>query len=182
MYFYFPDPLFTPAASSLGPEGRDGDGGQPDHGSAPAAGAPAPAIANVLRSAALRPMDGLHGFPYGFAKGDWGMHPEGGVWKHGAAAPKRATAPEAETARESSAAKPGLRKVQAGPHIEIHARDMRLDDVARERLARIAARYFKATHRKLVLTGGTRVIATYARELQRRGQAMVARPSQPSKQ
>jgi hypothetical protein len=73
------------------------------------------------------------------------------------AAPKRATAPEAETARESSAAgKPGLRKVQAGPHIEIHARDMRLDDVARERLGRIADRYFKATHRKLVLTGGTR--------------------------
>ncbi len=71
--------------------------------------------------------------------------------------PKSGTEPEAHTARENSApGKPNLRKVPAGPHIEIHARDMRLDDVARERLGRIATRYFKATRRKLVLTGGTR--------------------------
>jgi hypothetical protein len=69
-----------------------------------------------------------------------------------------ATQAEELTTRETIAtpSPSAPRKVKAGPHLEIHARDMRLDDVARERLERIAARYFKATRRKLVLTGGTR--------------------------
>ena len=36
------------------------------------------------------------------------------------------------------------------------ARDLRLDDTAGERLSRIAQRYFTATRRRLVVTGGTR--------------------------
>ncbi|MEO5860661.1 MAG: hypothetical protein ABIR33_17145 [Pyrinomonadaceae bacterium] len=74
-----------------------------------------------------------------------------------AAETKSATEAEGQTAREIGASrKPNLLKVKASRHIEVHARDMRLDDTARERLERIAARYFKATRRKLVLTGGTR--------------------------
>lgn len=50
----------------------------------------------------------------------------------------------------------GVRRVRSGPHIEVVARDLRLTDIARERLERIAARYHKATGRRLVVTGGTR--------------------------
>jgi hypothetical protein len=49
-----------------------------------------------------------------------------------------------------------VRKVQSGPHLEVVARDLRLDDTSSERLARIARRYFEATRRRLVVTGGTR--------------------------
>ncbi len=49
-----------------------------------------------------------------------------------------------------------VRKVRSGPHLEVVARDLRLDDTASERLERIAQRYFAATRRRLVVTGGTR--------------------------
>lgn len=50
----------------------------------------------------------------------------------------------------------GVSRVRSGAHIEVVARDLRLTEVARERLERIAARYHKATRRRLVITGGTR--------------------------
>lgn len=49
-----------------------------------------------------------------------------------------------------------VRKIRSGPHLEVVARDLRLDDTASERLERIAQRYFAATRRRLVVTGGTR--------------------------
>lgn len=49
-----------------------------------------------------------------------------------------------------------VRKIRSGPHLEVVARDLRLDDTAGERLERIAQRYFTATRRRLVVTGGTR--------------------------
>lgn len=49
-----------------------------------------------------------------------------------------------------------VKKVRSGPHLEVVARDLRLDDTSRERLERIAQRYFEATRRRLVVTGGTR--------------------------
>jgi hypothetical protein len=49
-----------------------------------------------------------------------------------------------------------VRKIHSGPHLEVVARDLRLDDAAGERLERIAQRYFTATRRRLVVTGGTR--------------------------
>jgi hypothetical protein len=49
-----------------------------------------------------------------------------------------------------------VRKVGSGPHLEVVARDLRLDATSSERLARIAQRYFEATRRRLVITGGTR--------------------------
>ena len=49
-----------------------------------------------------------------------------------------------------------VKKIHSGPHLEVVARDLRLDDTSRERLDRIAQRYFEATRRRLVVTGGTR--------------------------
>lgn len=49
-----------------------------------------------------------------------------------------------------------VKKVRSGPHLEVVARDLRLDDTSRERLERIAQRYFDATRRRLVVTGGSR--------------------------
>jgi hypothetical protein len=49
-----------------------------------------------------------------------------------------------------------VRKIRSGPHLEVVARDLRLDDTSSERLERIAQRYFEATRRRLVITGGTR--------------------------
>ncbi len=49
-----------------------------------------------------------------------------------------------------------VKKIHCGPHLEVVARDLRLDDTSRERLERIAQRYFEATRRRLVVTGGTR--------------------------
>lgn len=49
-----------------------------------------------------------------------------------------------------------VRKIRSGPHLEVVARDLRLDDTSSERLGRIAQRYFEATRRRLVITGGTR--------------------------
>jgi TusA-related sulfurtransferase len=49
-----------------------------------------------------------------------------------------------------------VKKIHSGPHLEVVARDLRLDDTSRERLERIAQRYFEATRRRLVVTGGTR--------------------------
>ncbi|MFT3772264.1 MAG: hypothetical protein QM820_43230 [Minicystis sp.] len=49
-----------------------------------------------------------------------------------------------------------LRRVRGGMYLEIKARDLRLREADEEKLRRIAARYFKATRRRLVVTGGTR--------------------------
>ena len=49
-----------------------------------------------------------------------------------------------------------LRKIAGTMHMEVRARDLRLTPSNAQRLKRIAARYFKATHKRLVVTGGTR--------------------------
>ncbi len=49
-----------------------------------------------------------------------------------------------------------LRKVAGNMHMEVLARDLRLTDTNAERLKKIASRYFKATRKRLVVTGGTR--------------------------
>jgi hypothetical protein len=49
-----------------------------------------------------------------------------------------------------------LQKVAGTNHMEVLARDLRLTDTNAKRLARIAARYHKATKKRLVVTGGTR--------------------------
>lgn len=54
------------------------------------------------------------------------------------------------------------RKVTGNMYMEVLARDLRLSDVNAARLKRIAARYFKATRKRLVVTGGTRTPARQA--------------------
>lgn len=49
-----------------------------------------------------------------------------------------------------------LRRVRGGMHLEVKARDLRLRGADEEKLRRIAGRYFKATRKRLVVTGGTR--------------------------
>lgn len=49
-----------------------------------------------------------------------------------------------------------LRKVKGTMHMEILARDLRLSEANAKRLERIAARYYKATRKRLVVTGGSR--------------------------
>jgi hypothetical protein len=49
-----------------------------------------------------------------------------------------------------------LRKVKGTMHMEILARDLRLTEANSKRLERIAARYYKATKKRLVVTGGSR--------------------------
>jgi hypothetical protein len=47
-------------------------------------------------------------------------------------------------------------KVAGTHHMEVLARDLRLTDTNADRLRRIATRYWKATRKRLVVTGGTR--------------------------
>jgi hypothetical protein len=61
-----------------------------------------------------------------------------------------------------------LRKVAGTTSMDVVARDLRLTDTNAERLKRIAARYFRATHKRLVVTGGTRTP-------QRQAQLMLAK-------
>lgn len=49
-----------------------------------------------------------------------------------------------------------LQRVKGNMHIEVLARDLRLTASDTERLKRIGARYFKATRKRLIVTGGTR--------------------------
>lgn len=49
-----------------------------------------------------------------------------------------------------------LHKVKGTMHMEILARDLRLTEANTKRLERIAARYYKATKKRLVVTGGSR--------------------------
>lgn len=77
------------------------------------------------------------------------------------AGPKRRPAREVKVDADkpssgSKASSDGPRRVRSGAHIEVLARDLRLTDVAREKLERIAARYHKTTKKRLVVTGGTR--------------------------
>lgn len=55
-----------------------------------------------------------------------------------------------------------LRKVKGNMHMEILARDLRLTESNTKRLERIAARYYKATKKRLVVTGGMRPPARQA--------------------
>jgi hypothetical protein len=48
------------------------------------------------------------------------------------------------------------KKVKGNAHMEVIARDLKLSDVRAARLDRIATRYFDATKRRLVITGGSR--------------------------
>jgi hypothetical protein len=54
-------------------------------------------------------------------------------------------------------------RVRGGLHVEVLARDLRLSDVRAARLEAIATRYFEATKRRLVITGGTRSADRQAR-------------------
>jgi hypothetical protein len=49
-----------------------------------------------------------------------------------------------------------LRRIAGNMHMEVLARDLRFTPSNAQRLKRIAARYFKATRARLVVTGGTR--------------------------
>lgn len=64
----------------------------------------------------------------------------------------------AKSASEQQDKKGGeaLQRVKGNMHIEVLARDLRLTALDTERLKRIAARYYKATRKRLVVTGGTR--------------------------
>jgi len=53
-------------------------------------------------------------------------------------------------------------RVRSSPQLGVEARELVLTALARERLERIAGRYFKATGRRLVVTGGTRTPARQA--------------------
>ena len=55
-----------------------------------------------------------------------------------------------------------LRKVKGNMHLEILARDLRLTESNTKRLERIASRYYKATKKRLVVTGGMRPPARQA--------------------
>lgn len=55
-----------------------------------------------------------------------------------------------------------LRPVKGTMHMEILARDLRLTDANAQRIERIAARYYKATRNRLVVTGGSRTPARQA--------------------
>ncbi len=93
-------------------------------------------------------------------------------------APAAAPAPAATTSAPSAApsssaaakttAPATLHRIRGGAHIEVHARDLRLADTQRDRLMRIAERYFKVTKRKLVITGGSR-------SAQRQAELMIAK-------
>jgi hypothetical protein len=66
---------------------------------------------------------------------------------------------EASSAKGEPGAKGGgdeLRRVTGTMHMEVLARDLRLTAADAERLKRIAARYYKATRKRLIVTGGTR--------------------------
>jgi hypothetical protein len=70
-----------------------------------------------------------------------------------------------------------VRPVAATTHMEVLARDLRLTDANAERLKRIAARYHKATRKRLVVTGGTRPPERQAQLMYdklRRGEDVVA--------
>ncbi len=78
-----------------------------------------------------------------------------------AAAPSKKQTAAKATATDTPAAKSTataatLQRIRGGTHIEVHARDLRLADTAKDRLFRIAERFFKATGRKLIITGGSR--------------------------
>src|SRR4051794_30144172 len=49
-----------------------------------------------------------------------------------------------------------MRRVRPGPHLVVIANDPRLGAASLVKLERIAARYFKATGRRLTITGGRR--------------------------
>lgn len=62
----------------------------------------------------------------------------------------------AELPASAQAGSDALHKVASTTHMEVLARDLRLTDANAARLKRIASRYFAATRRQLVVTGGTR--------------------------
>jgi hypothetical protein len=77
-----------------------------------------------------------------------------------AKAPEKPRAePEGRASASASASKAAdepLQRVAGNMYMEVKARDLRLSPSNTQRLKRIAARYFKATRKRLVVTGGTR--------------------------
>jgi hypothetical protein len=69
---------------------------------------------------------------------------------------KEGTRAEADARGGSKSADEPLRRIAGTMHMEVLARDLRLTEANAQRLKRIAARYFKATRKRLVVTGGTR--------------------------
>jgi hypothetical protein len=66
--------------------------------------------------------------------------------------PGRVDAP----AKAAPPAKRTMRRVRKTARIETHARDLRLDAEAMDRLERIAQRYYEKTKKRLIVTGGMR--------------------------
>jgi hypothetical protein len=67
-----------------------------------------------------------------------------------------AAEPRVELGSHRAAAGHATRRVRRNARVEIHARDLRLEADAMDRLERIAARYYARTHRRLIITGGQR--------------------------
>ncbi len=65
-------------------------------------------------------------------------------------------------AKSSAGKDEPLEKIAGNMYMEVLARDLRLTDSNAQKLKRIAARYFKATKSRLVVTGGTRPPARQA--------------------
>ena len=72
------------------------------------------------------------------------------------AAPGRKPAAAIQVPKSAALTGQGVRRVHSGPHIDVQATNLTLTGEASVRLERIAERYFKATHHRLVITGGTR--------------------------
>lgn len=81
------------------------------------------------------------------------------------AAPAKAAKPAAKAAvaTPEPAGDEDVRPMRSGRNLDVVAKDLRLGKAARERLARIAERYARATGKKLVVTGGTRTPARQAK-------------------
>lgn len=94
-------------------------------------------------------------------EGDDAEAAESGAEQDAEKAPPSKTAATKDAERPASDETP--RKVTGNAHLEVKARDLRLSDANTERLKRIAARYHAATHKKLVVTGGTRTPLRQAR-------------------
>ena len=73
-------------------------------------------------------------------------------------APIAAASPPKHLRSESKASVPAsaTRLVRTGADLDVQTGNLRLTDVARGRLERIAARFHKVTKRRLVITGGSR--------------------------
>jgi len=80
-----------------------------------------------------------------------------GCGEHGDVKSFRVSSSSPEGGADANGKNPdSVRKVAGNMHMEVLARDLRLTDANADKLKHIAARYWKATHKRLVVTGGTR--------------------------